>query len=409
MREKFFAILMITCFFGLSACGTALIQASGEHLSSRADIDARQVQPTTQTSLSIMPSPTPTPEPVQVTATVFEEIPQAPILMYHRFIPQTGAVSEKYKVTLSEFENHLQVLYDAGYSLVALEDWLRGEIAVPDGRHPLIITIDDLFYADQISLDESGDPAPYSGIGRLWAFSKSHPDFGFHLALFFNFGDKGYANTYTNGNFYITDGWRGDRAEAIAWCIQNGAVPYNHFYEHPNLKYFSTDQILWQLQENDAALRQALDLVGQPELADILPNILALPYGVWPEDQAGKQILYDYQTPEGAPVLAILEANDGDFVRPLHPPFDEPFDPWHVKRLNATWDAVKAIANKAKELPEALTCDLGKMPPDSVDNPNHIALAILKQTRSGICPEGYYSVDRFAFFVHEDQVIQLSP
>ncbi|KUK97566.1 MAG: Putative xylanase/chitin deacetylase [Anaerolineaceae bacterium 46_22] len=351
---------------------------------------------------------TPAPETVQVTAAVFQELPMAPMVMYHRFIPG-GARSEKYKVSLSDLDRHLQGFYDAGYSLVALEDWLRGDMDLPEGRRPLIITIDDLFYADQIFLDDEGQAAPYSGIGRIWQFYQEHPDFNFHLALFYNMGDKGYANRYVNGSFYIESGWQEERAKAIAWCIENGALPYNHFFNHPNLSQLTPDQILWQLEENEAALREALSLVGKPELAKSSDNILALPYVIWPETDAGKQVLFDYQSPEGKPVAAILEANDGAHVRPILPPFSKSYDPHHVKRLNAVQEAIDAIIQKAGEIPTAAHCDLGEIPVDALENPFQMKQAILKQIRQGNCTNGYYTLGQFAFYVEEENVIQLSP
>jgi len=408
--KKLIFFLIILILSGLAACQAAM-EPSPQTSLKPADGHARKIPQEFNkvTPVAAQPLPTPTPEPVQVTATVFQEMPMAPIVMYHRFIPGVGARLEKYKVSLSDLDRHLQGFYDAGYSLVALEEWLRGEINIPEGRRPLIITIDDLFYADQISLDEEGQAAPYSGIGRIWEFYQAHPDFNFHLALFYNMGDKGYANRYSNGNFYIESGWQEDRAEAIAWCIENGAFPYNHFYDHPNLSLLSPDEILWQLKKNDAALREALSLVGKPELSEGLDNILALPYVIWPESDAGKQVLFDYRTPEGEPVAAILEANDGAHVRPILAPFAKTFDPHHVKRLNAVQEAIDAIIQKADEIPSAMLCDLGEIPPAVLSDPHQMRLAIVKQIRQGNCTSGYYTLGQFAFYVEGKNVIQLSP
>jgi len=405
--RKFVFFFTIISILGLPACQVSRELSPGSTLKP-AEVHARKIPQDITKVTSVPTQDTPAPETVQVTATVFQELPMAPIVMYHRFIP-SGTRSEKYKVSLSDLDRHLQGFYDAGYSLVALEDWLRGDINLPEGRRPLIITIDDLFYADQIFLDDEGQAAPYSGIGRIWQFSQEHPDFDFHLALFYNMGDKGYANRYVNGNFYIESGWQEKRAKAIAWCIENGALPYNHFYNHPTLSLLSPDQILWQLEENEAALREALSLVGKLDLAERPDNILALPYVIWPETDAGKQVLYDYQSPEGKLVSAILEANDGAHVRPILPPFAKSFDPHHVKRLNAIQEAIDAIIQKADEIPTAAHCDLGEIPVDALTNPLQMKQAILKQIRQGNCTNGYYTLGQFTFYVEEENVIQLSP
>ena len=409
--KKVFLLLFIFLNLSLSSCQTKKDQVGIQSESNKVGVSAKSIpeENPEDHAMPVQVLPNSTPSPVRVKATVFQDLPEVPILMYHRFNPNSGARSEQYKVTLTDLDAHIAALYDAGYSLVSLEDWLRGEIILPDGRKPLIITIDDLFYADQISLDPNGDPATYSGIGRIWQFYQEHPDFNFHLALFYNFGDKGFANRYENGAFYIEQGWEMDRAKAIAWGIQNGAVPYNHFYNHPNLKYLSPEEVLWHLEENEAALEEALNLVGESALIENLSNILALPYVVWPETDEGKQVLYNYRSPNGAPVSAILEANDGADVRPLPAPFAETFDPQHVKRLNAVQEAVDAIVVAAEEIPSAQSCDLGELPPEFLSIPSKIKLAILQQIRQGNCTSGYYTVGQFAFFAEKNNVIQLSP
>ena len=411
LTKKGLFLTLMVLMLGVTSCQSPLVKERIVPELKHSSVNAKSIPEERQEGNTLLPqfTPIPTPTLVPVTATVFQDMPEAPILMYHRFNPKSGSRSEQYKVSLSDLDSHLESLYHAGYSLVPLEDWLRGEIILPEGRKPLIITIDDLFYADQISLDANGDPAPYSGIGRIWQFYQEHPDFNFHLALFYNFGDKGYPNRYENGSFYFVKGWEKDRAEAIAWGIQNSAIPYNHFYNHPNLKRFSPDEIRWHLEENEAALRDALSLVGAESLTENLSNILALPYVIWPETEEGKQELYNYRSPDGSPVSAILEANDGALVRPLSAPFSRTFDPYHIKRLNAVQEAVEAIIMAADRIPAAKTCNLGELPVGALSVPTQVKLAILKQIRQGNCTSGYYTVGQLAFFADENNVIQLSP
>lgn len=185
LTKRALLLLLIILGLGISSCQSSLTQAKfvteSKHSSVRAKHILEENQEVKPESTQIVP--TSTSVQIQVIATVFQEIPEVPILMYHRFNPSANGRSEQYKVTLSDLDDHLNNLYTAGYSLVPLEDWLRGEITLPEGRKPLIITIDDLFYADQISMDAEGSPASYSGIGRIWQFYQEHPDFNFHLAL----------------------------------------------------------------------------------------------------------------------------------------------------------------------------------------------------------------------------------
>lgn len=369
--------------------------------------DPKPAEPTP--TATIVPTPTVLSEPIHLTATVWEELPQVPILMYHRFDPRPGSISYRYSTSLADFDQHLSALYEAGFSLVSLDDWLRGNIHLQAGRRPLIITIDDLFYADQISLDETGQPAPYSGIGRLWAFAQEHPQFNFKVALFYNLGDKGYANQYANGAFTVQSGWREARAHAIAWSIEHGALPMNHFYEHPYLNQLSPDEIQWQLEENDTALRDALASIGREDLIKLLPNILALPYVVSPDTEAGQQVLYDYTNPEGAPVAAIIKGDNAGGARWFQAPFSHAFNRWEVPRISASTQAVADIVSHAEQIPAASSCPLGEFQGNPSILPDVISRAILDQVNAGHCPYGYYVVNQLAFYVQEDVIIQYAP
>ncbi len=357
----------------------------------------------------ITPTPTLLSEPAQLSATVWEELPRVPVLMYHRFNPQPGARSSRYVTSLSNFEQQLNALYEAGFSLVSLTDWLRGNIQLQEGRRPLIITIDDLFYGDQLSLDKNGDPALYSGVGLLWHFSQVNPDFNFEVALFYNMGDKGYANHYENGVFSVRQGWREERAEAIAWGIENGAIPLNHFYEHPYLNQLSPAQIHGQMAQNDESLREALALIGREDLSKNLPNILALPYVVWPATEEGKQVLFNYVNPEGAPVAAIVEGDYAGGAKYFQAPFSHEYNRWHVPRISVSTQAIAAIVDQANQIPKAGSCRLGEFWGNPHILPDTIAEAILNQVNAGKCPFGYYVVYQFAFYVQEDGIIQYAP
>ena len=347
-------------------------------------------------------------EPVHLKASYWREIPQVPVLMYHRFNPQPGGSSYAYTTSLADFEGHLNALYDAGFSLVSLSDWLKGDINLPKGKRPLILTIDDLYYGDQISLDADGNPASYSGIGLLWNFYQSHPDFNFQAALFFNLGDKLYANDYTNGSFSVQDGWREDRARVIAWGIEHGAMPYNHFYHHPFLNTLTPSEIAYELAENDHVLREDLALLDRGYLADSLSNIIALPYVVWPASNAGTQVLYDYVNPEGAPMMAIMEGDYADNSLFLTSPFSGDFDPFHVPRISVSWEAINKIIARIDELPKTKKCDLGDFPGATILTADVISNAILMQYQAGQCSDGYYSVAGWAFIVKSGEISQIS-
>lgn len=181
----------------------------------------------------------------------------------------------------------------------------------------------------------------------------------------------------------------------------------NHFYEHPFLDRLSPAQIQWQLSENDTQLREALASIGKESLAAGLPNILALPYVVWPSTPAGTQVLYDYVSPEGAPVAAILEAGFGPRLFPA--PFSPEHDPFRVPRANASFAAVDYILNQIDQIPPADHCDLGELPGELAFQAGPVMTRIQETTEIGRCPHGYYIVGQMAFHASENGIIQLSP
>jgi hypothetical protein len=89
--------------------------------------------------------------------------------------------------------------------LIPLKDWLEGDFIIPEGRKPLVITLDDLWFGNQIFIRDDGTPSPNSGIGVLWQFSQENPDFGFHAALFAINGDKYYPEREVGDVFYAAD------------------------------------------------------------------------------------------------------------------------------------------------------------------------------------------------------------
>ena len=168
---------------------------------------------------------------IYVTATVWTMDPQAPILIFHRFVPPRKSPSDPTRVLLEDFHNELQGLYDAGYSLVSLQDWIEGDLSLPAGRKPLAITIDDAFFGDQISLDSNGIPLGNTGLGILWQFAQLHPDFGFKASLFANLGDKFYGNIPYRDWFIFDDRWKQVLGDVIAWCLDHDVGVYNHLYK----------------------------------------------------------------------------------------------------------------------------------------------------------------------------------
>lgn len=381
------------CAF-LAGCSLPMMRMEGV-LPSLAS--AAQIEPTPTPFSPVEPIPTapPTrlhPDLQDVTATIWPGDPQAPVLLYHHFIPDSAPANDTH-IHLSEFRSELQTLYADGYSLVPLGDWLRGDVHVAAGRRPLILTIDDLFFADQIYLLPDGTPAPSTGIGILWQFSQEHPDFGFAVALFANLGDKAYPNFIQgNGGTRVGSGWQDSLARTIVWCIDHGAIPYNHFFHHPYLDRLSPERITAEAQDNDLKLKALLQLAGRPDLLDRVDNILALPYGHWPATPEGVKAVVDYRSPQGKPVIGIVEVGGiyaGHYLQPVYSP---QFDPHHIPRMVGSSLAMGYLTHYQDRFPAGQQMDLGSLDLSQLKTAAAVQTSLAGACRLRACPDGVYSL-----------------
>ncbi|MCL5611203.1 MAG: hypothetical protein M1485_01395 [Chloroflexi bacterium] len=347
---------------------------------------------------TITPNPTPsstatpTPQPFYITATVWSSDPIVPALAYHRF--QGGGISGATTVRLDDFRAELESLYQSGYTLVPLGRWLAGDLRLPAGRRPLIFTMDDLFYRNQIRFNADGTIDPMTGLGASYEFSQSHPDFGFSWALFSNLGDKPYID---EKNPLIL-------ANAIVWCIDHGALVYNHTYTHARLSQTSYTGITWELSANDKRLNQLLTLAGRPDLIAKLGNILALPFGEWPRDPAGENALIHYRNPSGLEMQAVMNIDYIYRPRYMLPPYSPNFHRMDVPRIVATVSAVDYFTKNAAKVPAAQTCKLGPLDQTRSSDATYLADQINQAIQNGSCPPGIYATDKFVFRAQEAAV-----
>jgi len=329
-----------------------------------------------------------------LTATVWETDPLVPILTYHRFKnDDPNDVSDSVKMKYSDFRAQLQALYDAGYSLVSLEPWLKGDLSAPPGRKPLVIAMDDLYFADQLFLNEDGTPSNRSGLGILWEFSQEHPDFGYTAALFYNLGDKLYGNIQTPTWFIQGDGWEAALAQVIVWGIEHNLMPYNHFYTHPLLSKLDGPTMLYQYQQNEIRMKQLLTMAGRPELFDQLGNMIALTYGEWPGTKYMNEFLVGMPSLTRKPLLTVFEIDYAMRPKYMVAPYAEGFNRYHIPRIVANADALKLLVDNKDQFPVAGQCTLGRVEKSQSNDTETITRMILAAYQAGNCPAGVYALN----------------
>jgi peptidoglycan/xylan/chitin deacetylase (PgdA/CDA1 family) len=374
-----------------------------------------EVQATQAANLALTPTippPTPTATPFvlqnPITATVWQADPVVAILLYHRYIPIDKTNDSRMKMQLSDFRGQLDQLYAAGFVQVSLEDWLAGKLDVPQGKRPVIITFDDLFFADQVYIMEDGTPSERSGLGVMWQVYQEHPDFGFKPALFSNMGDKYYGNVIRGDWFYVETGWQDSLARVIAWCIEHGALVYNHFYTHPSLPKLSPAQIEWEMRTNDEEIKKFLTRAEKPELATVSANIISLTYGEWPNSSGGRKTILDYVSPLGKPVIAVVEAEPYYTHNLLTlAPYAAGFTPYHIPRVEGQQENIDALIADLASIPAAGSCQLNNPTPERLTDPEYVQSIIAQSIAQGLCGQGIYAVAGMVFDARSGNVVQV--
>jgi len=185
------------------------------------------------------------------------------ILEYH----QIGAPEERWQRTPEHFRQDLQRLYDQGYRLLSLRDFVRNQITTPAGFTPVVLTFDDASPGQFRYLDRGGQESldPNCAVGLLQAFAQDHPDFGLE-ATFFVLWDRAFGTPQ-------------DMDRKVQHLIELGLDIGNHTWGHANLRELDAAGLRKQLGRSVKRARKALP--------DYPFDLLALPHGAIPRNEAG--------------------------------------------------------------------------------------------------------------------------
>lgn len=233
---------------------------------------------------------------------------QVMILMYH-------GISDKeaeWVRTADNFRKDLKTLYEKGYRLISLKDYIENNIKVEAGYTPVVITFDDGLQNSFNIIEANGEKKidPNCAVGILEEFKKQHPDFG------------------TGGSFFVYYPIPFRQKELIKekyeFLIQNGYDIGNHAYTHENLGNLSIEDVQKALGKNVKLTQEYLP--GYDVYA------LALPYGIGPK---GDNYKYAAQGEyEGVKYnhRAILKVGSN----PAPSPVSVKFDPLRLPRVRAS-------------------------------------------------------------------------
>lgn len=233
---------------------------------------------------------------------------QIMILMYHGI----GTEEAEWVRTADNFRKDLSTLYEKGYRLISLKDYIENNIKVEAGYTPFVLTFDDGLKSSFNLLEENGEKKldPDCAVGILEEFKKQHPDFG------------------SGGSFFVYYPIPFRQKELIKekyeFLIKNGYDIGNHSYNHENLGKLGAEDIQKSLAMNVKLTQDYLpgyDVYG-----------LAIPYGMGPKGDNYKYLAQGEYNGVKYDHRAVLKVGSN----PAPSPVSVKFDPIRLPRVRAS-------------------------------------------------------------------------
>lgn len=236
------------------------------------------------------------------------------VVMFHNFIEKYEKGDKLYTTTFAEFKELLSTLYDSGYRLISMNDYLDGNISVPAGCIPMVFTFDDGTAGQFNLIEENGTfrVNPDSAVGILEEFNKTHPDFGTKGTFFVNLGNSTFGQT-------------GTLVQRLEYLTGKGFEIGNHTYTHINLK-----------EDGKTAEIIQKEIGGnQKKMYELIPGYkfvaFSLPYGAPSKELTQYVVKGEYEgTAYENP--AIMEVG----WDPAPSPFSVKFDPLSTHRVRSS-------------------------------------------------------------------------
>jgi peptidoglycan/xylan/chitin deacetylase (PgdA/CDA1 family) len=192
-------------------------------------------------------------DPAEVGA---NELGEIPVLMYHRILPDGGS---EYDLTPDEFRGELEWLYDHDYRPITALQLARGEIDVPAGTSPVVLTFDDST-REQFAYTEDGEIDPDTAVGIMLEVAERYDE-------------------DITGSFYVITsslfGGTGDGPDILRDLHELGFEVANHTHGHTNLSTVDAAAIQRDIALNVETIREH---VPDAEVATF-----SLPLGIRPD------------------------------------------------------------------------------------------------------------------------------
>lgn len=179
------------------------------------------------------------------------ELGQVPVLMYHRIVAKSITTYDR---SPAELRSELERLARDAYVPVTAAQFATGDIDVPAGTHPVVLTFDD-GYPSHLTLDARGNPKPDSAVGIILQVAREYPWF------------RPVATFYLIKNPFMMGA--GARA-GVQWLVKHGFEVANHTTNHVDLSRLSQTKVQKEIGTDQ---KMIMDLGAPP------PVTFAFPFG----------------------------------------------------------------------------------------------------------------------------------
>lgn len=232
------------------------------------------------------------------------------VIMYHNLVDSEDKEG-LYARSYANFRKDLERIHKEGYYLIRLKDLVKGDIYVPAGKTPMVLTFDDGHPSD-IKFLPNGEIDPNCVVGILEGMKRDYPDFNATASFYLNspviFGDKPVD------------------PKKIQYLIDNGYEVGNHTVNHYNIRKLG--------EKSMDAVKE--EIFKQQELITGFTKenefTFAVPFGEKPEGYR------EYFSSDIwlKPYRMIASLNVG--WNPIKSPFSVNFDPYSINRITVGED-----------------------------------------------------------------------
>ncbi len=185
------------------------------------------------------------------------ELGLVPVLMYHRLLKKRLASIDR---TPSQLRSELEKLAKDNYVPITAAEFVSGNINIPAGAHPVVLTFDD-GNPTHFAVDARGMPKNDTAVGIIFEIAAKYPSF------------RPVATFWVNKNpFGLTD--REQEKQAVRWLADHGFEVANHTYAHLDLHRLKKKKVSEQIVRQERLLKK----LGAPA-----STTFALPYGSRPK------------------------------------------------------------------------------------------------------------------------------